>query len=58
LKGGKRDEGFALMADTPQQATMQPQALERANPQININKKHTKTSKFFRILKISENKVT
>jgi hypothetical protein len=46
------------MAHMPQQATVQPQALERANPQRNINKKHTKASNFFGILKISENNVT
>jgi hypothetical protein len=55
----KRAKGFASMAHTPQQATVQtPQALERANPQRNINKKHTKASNFFGILKISENNVT
>jgi hypothetical protein len=42
----KKRQGFALMAGTPQQATVQPQALERSNPQININKKHTMASKF------------
>jgi len=58
LSKGKRAEGSASMAHTPQQATVQPQALERANPQRNINKKHTKASMFFGILKISENNVT
>jgi hypothetical protein len=51
-------EGFASMADTPQQATGQPQALERDNPERNINKKDTKASKFFGMLKISETNVT
>jgi len=31
-------EGFASVAPTPQKATGQPQALERANPQRNKNK--------------------
>jgi len=33
----RKIEGFVSMAETPQQATGQAQALERANPQRNKN---------------------
>jgi len=49
----KRAEGFASIGYSATTSSR-----ERANPQRNINKKHTKASKFFGILKISENKVT
>jgi hypothetical protein len=38
----RETEDFASMAITPQHATRQPHALERANPQRNKNKKHTR----------------